>query len=296
MRAWLLFLILISFARSSAFGYTPQATDSKVVYSGLNVTQTANVYPVKRCTIGTQLLGCGITNELTLATSPWLDIQYNMYNANLRYQLSERENLSRALQLSYFKTYDTHRKLPDGASPNDASYDPYFCYYLSSEGCFTGYDMDAAWLYFAQSEKISPQFTFHWNVQAAYYWNDRKPFSLRRPQIGTSPWQFNLMTAYEFHMTGPWFLQTELGILGVTRKYPPFHTSATVSYRARNIAIQVGFSATGALQAWLNRDREDYHSAALSTNEGLKREFTEDELKKDFSIHPELFLQYFFDL
>lgn len=288
-----LFLAFSSFASA----YVSPTPDSKVVYSGHNVTQTAWVYPKGRCTFGTQLAGCGLTEKLTLATSPWLSYSYNMINANVRYQLSARDTLAKAVQLGYFRTYKTGRKLPAEADPNSPIYDSYYCYYAWNKSCFTGYEMDAAWLYFAQSERVSSTYNLHWNVSVAYYWNDKKPFSLRRPQKGDSPWQVNLMTLHEFHMSGPWYLQGELGILGVQRKYPPFHSGASLSYRTKRWLAQFGFSATGSLDSWLARNRRDYHSEALEYPNGLDEfEYSDYAMRTDFSIHPELLIQYFFDL
>jgi hypothetical protein len=288
--------LLIVFA-AGAHAEAPPVADSKVIYSGHNVTQTANVYPTRRCTIGTQLLGCGVNDSLTLATSPWLAIQYNMYNLDLRYQIDSHDEKSRAVQISYFKTYDTKQRLSPEAYPSSPSYDPYYCTFSSTEGCFTGYMMEALWVYWIQSQKISEEYTFHWNIDAAYYWDDRKPFSLRRPQAHKTPWQINLMTLHEFHMTGGFYLQAEIGVLGALEKFPPFHSGASISYRGKNLAAQFGFSATGSLNAWASTDRTDYHARALENSvNGIHQEYSDYELRQDFSIHPELFVQYFFDI
>lgn len=288
--------LLIAIISPSVHAFTSADPESKVVYAGQNVTQTAFVYPKSRCTFGTQLAGCGLTDQLTLVTSPWLLVQYNMANANLRYQLSSDSILSRAVQIGYFDTYANGKSLPSETNPSDPNYDPDYCRWLTTDECYIGYEMQAAWIYFAQSEKISTAYNFHWNLSAAYYWNDKKPFSLRRPQNGDSRLQLNLMTLHEFHMTGPWYLQAELGLLGFTRKYPPFHSGAALSYRAKRFLGQFGFSATGAMDAWFARDRRDFHAEALYYPEGLHRRYSDAELRADFSIHPEIVLQYFFDL
>jgi hypothetical protein len=250
--------------------------EARFVTLGHNVTQTANGLPPGRCTVGTTILACGAGSDLTFGTSPWLWGSYNMYNIYTRWQIGNTESHKTAFQAAYFKTYETGKD--------------------TTRADFTGYQMESAWVYWIQSHPITKDYTFHWNIQGAYYWNDRKPFSIRRPQVERNPWQFNLMTLHEVRLVGNFVMQGELGILGVTERWPALHSGVTFGYQGHSWAFQFGASGTGPLSGWFGTSRHDYHADAVHrSSEGFDRKFTDDELSQDFSIHPEIFIQYVFD-
>jgi hypothetical protein len=255
--------------------YSSGDSDSRYITLGHNVTQTANSLPAGRCTFGTTIAACGLGTDLTVGTSPWLWGGYNMYNLYTRWQFSHPANVEKAVQAAYFKTYSIGDRI--GPSSPD------------------GYDMESLWLYYIQSHKVSKEYTFHWNLQGAYYWNDRKPFSIRRPQVNKNPFQFNAMTLHEVHLIGNFVMQGEIGILGVTESWPALHSGVTFGYHGHSWAFQFGASATGPIGAWFDTTRYDNHALALKTPQGSHQDFTDEQMSRDFSIHPEIALQWVVD-
>jgi hypothetical protein len=156
--------------------------------------------------------------------------------------------------------------------------------------------MESAWTYYMFSRKVTPSYSQHFNFQVAYYWNDKKPFSLRRPQVRKTPYQVNLTSLHESHLVGPYHIQIETGLLGLDGTHPALHAGMAGSYRGKNWAFQIGATATGALMGWLDyTDRYDVHSQAVfRSRAGFDRNFSDDELARDFSVHPEMFVQYSF--
>jgi hypothetical protein len=311
LRVFLLATLLLlaarsSFAQSTAPAVAPADSDlaraaelmvqpeAKYVDLGDNVTQTAYVLEKARCTFGSWAAGCGVTDKLMLITSPWLLTQYNMWNFWARLQVEKHESHESAVQLAYFKTYDTGRNYPVESNPGS----PMAGYYCSNTlSCFNGYEMEAAWLYWLSSERITRDYVFHWNFQVAYYWDDTKPFSLRRPQAWKTPWQVNLMSLHEVHMLGPYYLRGEVGFLGIDGKFPALHSGVALQYRKNSWSCQLGATASGYLNAWFTTGRFDYQAQALSNSrDGLHQNFSDGQLIDDFSIHPEIFLQYTFDI
>ena len=271
------------------------AERSKSVSFGHNVAQTSNVFPAGDCTAGTFLIACGITDKLTMGMSPWLYASYNSDNIMLRYQFYKKQRETSAFQFAYVKTFTPSKKMPSQTDSSSADYDPDYC--TTSRKCFIGYEMDTLWSYFIHSIRYTKGYTLHLNAQIAYYWNDKKPFSIRRPQAVRTEWQSNVSILNEVQLVKNFYLNGEFGVLGLSEKYPALHSGVTIEYRGMNWAIRLGGSGTGNLAGWWGVDRFDYHSYALyASSEGLERKFSDAELQKDFSVHPEIYVQYSFSL
>ncbi len=268
---------------------------SKSVSFGHNVAQTSNVFPAGDCTIGTYLFACGITDKLTMGMSPWLYVSYNADNVMLRYQIYNKPKETQTVQLAYIKTYKPFKKMPSQTDSSSPSYDPDYC--VASRKCFIGYEMDTLWSYFIHTVRYTKSYNLHLNAQLAYYWNDTKPFSIRRPQAVRTEWQSNISVLNEVQLYKSFYLNGEFGILGISEKYPALHSGVTIDYRGINWSVRLGGSGTGNLAGWWGVDRFDYHSYALyASEEGLDRKFADSELQKDFSVHPEIYVQYSFSL
>lgn len=79
---------------------------------GHNLTPTTAVLNDGDIMVGTYAAGYGITDNLTVATSLWLDVSYSMPNLGLKYSLpSGSDSTSFVVEGLYFKTYPYGEKL-----------------------------------------------------------------------------------------------------------------------------------------------------------------------------------------
>jgi hypothetical protein len=186
-----IFFLVIS---SRAYGEQPYALPF-----GHDTSSTSYTLHSKECTIGLQTLACGISNYFSLGTSPWLFTDYNMLNMLGRLRLRTSDKSQDSIQIGYFKTFPTVNHPVQG-----------------------DYQMDLTWLYFIRTVFLTPDANIHLNAQAMYFRDDTRPFSLRRPWIDRKPMQLNATALTELHVLGGWYLNAELGILGLIQSNPEY--------------------------------------------------------------------------
>ncbi len=177
---------------------------------GHNVSATSYTLHSGNCTIGLQTLACGVSDQFSLGLSPWLAHDYNMFSLLARWRFFSDEENQKTIQIGYFKTYEVR------------------------DESRMGYQMDLLWLYYIESFFLTPEATLHLNAQAMYYRDDTRPFSLRRPWVDRKPLQVNLTALNEVHISGGWYLNGELGILGVSQSNPQYLFAVTFEYRLKS--------------------------------------------------------------
>jgi hypothetical protein len=256
----------------TSFPVAAETRESQVVPFGHNLSSTSYLLKDGHCTLGLQVGGCGIGDEFTVGTSPWLFRDYNMLNLFLRFRVGKASLAQQdALQISYFKTY---------REPNAPYYE---------------YDMEAAWLAYVRTFFLTESYTAHFNLQGMYYWNDKRPFSMRRPWMEKSLLQINLSVLNELHLIYGWFVNAEFGIIGVVQREPHFHLGMTIEYRFTRWLLHVGFSQTGTTHSYGSPlTRHDYQQTLNSTSNGFHQDYDPSQVVYDYSIHPEFALQYYF--
>ena len=248
---------------------SPNPSNAEVVSFGHNLTATTHVLEKYQASVGGQVLAFGATEDLSIGTSTWLLLDYEMYNAYARYRITKTEDYSQSIQFGYFQT--------DPASLR--------------------YNMKAAWLNWMHGWHSASGYNFFLNFQVHYYIDEVKPFSMRRPRVWRDPTELVLSTLHEVPLANGFYLMGELGILGLARKHPILHTGSSLQWRSESWLVQMGYSMTAAFYALATpSQRRDLHQTlGLSNgeNHGLGESFS-NTIKRDFSIHPELVLQYFF--
>lgn len=242
---------------------------------GHNVSATSYVLGQWSCTIGAQVAGCGLTDRWTLATVPWLYVNYNMISIVNRYRLVNLpEGGNWTIQAAYFKTFPQARS------------DKYITY---------PYEMEAYWLQFIRMVPMARHFRMYYNIATNYYANDKRPFSLRRPIEGRSPFQINLTVLNEVALINRWYLMGELGGLDVFQRWPHVHAGVSFGRSGYTYEWHLGFSLTSTPLSLFNpRSRRDYQQELRDTANGFERHLDRDKTKRDYAIHPEFALQYFF--
>jgi hypothetical protein len=250
-----------------------------------NVSATTNMMDRHECTVGIQILGCGVTEKWSLGTSPWLYINYNMANVLSRFTLKEYENKDRwSLQVSYFKTYKKHTTVGTNADGSQYTYN-------------TGpFQMEALWLMWLRSFHLSPHYTVHMNFHDNYYWDDTYPFSIRRPIPGRSHFQFNLTSLHEIDLVNGWFVLGEIGFLDFTQPVLYIHSGSSIGYSGKSWSFHIGFTVDGSINSLFfgGDDRRDYQQHLRSDPLGYGRGISYTQATWDYAMHPEFELQYFF--
>jgi len=262
MLSWLL---LISIG-ASAFAEQPY-----VMPFGHDTSSTSYTLHDHECTVGIQTLACGLSDEFSLGVSPWLMADYNMVATLARWRFETSPTEQKALQFGYFKTFEAHR------------------------GSSLGYQMELAWFYYIQSYFLTPNAILHWNAQAMYFRDDKRPFSLRRPWVDRRPLQVNATALAELHVYQGWYLNAESGVLGLLQTDPQILIAVTLEYRLSNWLFHGGLSQLGTLAAYrAPLLRSDAQQDLRWQPDGFDSPMDPSLAKYDYSIHPEFAIQYYF--
>lgn len=237
---------------------------------GHNLTATSDVLDGKTCSLGLQVLACRVGARTALGLSPWMLTNYRMYAVALRHVFSEDGEGNRwGGQVSYYQTW-TKR------GPNDINY-----------------EMTALWLQGIRTYQVRDDYRLHLNVDVNYYFDDTMPFSLRRPSLTRSPWQFNVTSLHQVALTKGWFILGELGLLDVFRK--PLHTHSGVSIGWENswLSWHLGYSVSASLEAFFNPTyRIDYQQVLLAyPGATFHDQLDPGSTYNDYGLHPEFALQ-----
>jgi hypothetical protein len=188
----------------------------KAIPFGHNVTPTSYTLSKGTSTAGIYAIGYGFTDSLTVATSPWIEYNYNMHNLHLRYggQVASEQRLT--LGLSYFKSYEAR----------DA------------------YEQESTTAQLIHSVDVSPVYTLHTALSYMYYFNDQRPYSLRMASFNSDPFELIFSTLHEARLSEHLGLCGEIGMLGLNYFYPYVHYGASFSYIQKNWFVQIGVSHT----------------------------------------------------
>lgn len=246
--------------------------------NGHNLTATSDLLKPGSCAVGIDIAACGVNKKFTLGTSTWLLKDYNMLSVAGRFFLDQDSKHNRwGLQLNYFKTFN---------NPN----------VVNGEYKRLGnYQMESFWLMLVRTLNIAKHFRMHLNFHVNYYWDQKYPFSLRRPSMNKTPWQLNATMLNEIDLIDGWFVFFEMGLLDFTRNPLHVHGGSSIGKVWDNFSFHIGASLTTAVEA-LDKPtvRNDYQQRLRGTREGYNGDLDSDLVKYDYSIHPEFSLQYVF--
>jgi hypothetical protein len=243
---------------------------------GHNVSSTSYLMDKWQCTAGIQVAGCGLTKNWTVGTVPWLYFNYNMYSVVNRVRLKTYDSGGTwTAQLSYFKTFPQARN------------SKYLTY---------PYEMEAYWLQWIRSIPMAKHYRIYANIHTNYYANDKRPFSVRRPIPNRNAGQINLTTLHEVALYKRWFMLAEIGLLEILQPAPPYaHLGFSVGRSGITYEWHLGFTMTSTPIGLFNpRSRRDYQQELRDTERGFNQYLDREKTKRDYAIHPEFSLQYFF--
>lgn len=266
------------------FAFSLSAQQERPLYAnyffmkGQNLSMTSDVLRQGSCAIGIDILACGATRRLTLATSGWLYKDYNMYSLVGRYLLDQDTKRNRwAIQVNYFKTFNNPK-------------------ISGSEFSHVGnYQMESIWLILVRTLTFARHYRMHINLHANYYKDEKVPFSLRRPYMNKTPYQFNLTTLHEIDLVDGWFVLFEMGLLDFARDPLHIHGGSSIGKVWRKFSFHIGASLTSSINA-LDKpaDRIDYQQRLRRTPDGYNQQLDSTSVRNDYAIHPEFSMQYIF--
>lgn len=232
---------------------------------GHNLSPTTYTLRKGELSVGTYAAIYGVSDNLTLGASPWMYFDYNMYTAVMRYGKQVNEKSRIGGQLIYFKT--------DRES-----------FHISN-----GYQMEAYSGNLTYSKFLNSRFTLHFNLNHMYFRDETLPFSLRREPFNDEPYQTTITMLSEIKATEDWGFLVESGILGLNYKYPQLIFGISSHLKFDNYLIQFGFNMTSTPEALFRGPRYD-----ANNENGGRLSKNELEGQNDFSVHPEIQLQYTF--
>ncbi len=243
---------------------------------GHNLSATGYLLGKYQCTLGIQVAGCGLTEKWTLATVPWLYFNYNTWSVVNRVRLKTYEGGgSWSAQFGYFKTFPQARN------------NKYITY---------PYQMEAYWLQIIRAIPMSRHYRLYLNVHTNYYADDKRPFSMRRPVPDRNSGQVGITSLHEIALYKRWFVMGELGFLEILQKSPPYaHAGFSFGRSGYTYEWHIGYTLTSTPLGLFNpRSRRDYQQELRDTKDGFNQNLDREKTKRDYAIHPEFALQYFF--
>ena len=273
----LIFICSLGFAQEEAPKPRP-ITANTTFMKGHNLSMTSDVLKHGQCVIGLDILACGLSPRFTLATSGWLYKDYNMYSLVGRYLLDQDKKRNRwGLQVNYFKTFNNPK-----VSGNEFSH-------------VGNYQMESWWLILVRTMNFARHYRMHINFHANYYKDEKVPFSLRRPYLKQTPYQFNLSALNEIDLVDGWFVLFEIGFLDFARAPLHLHGGSSFGKVWRNFTFHIGASLTSSIYAMDKPvDRTDYQQRLRRTVDGYDQSLDSDSVRNDYAVHPEFSVQYLF--
>lgn len=249
---------------------------------GHNLSHT-DYFPKKSCSVGVQVIACGRENW-AIGTSPFLISIYNMNNLYFIRRLGREINGNKkTLQVAFFDTFSEEDRIST-VNPNAR---------LNSS-----YQQTSAMAYYIYSQNIRDNYRLHWNTTVSYFFDDKYPFSLRRPTIRRRKYQLNFTTLHEVKMTEYMGIQGEVGLIHLEDLYPRLHTGASLFFKSQRWLFQIGFTLTSTMDGLfvnaMEPNRFDYQQELRIDSRGYEGPFDKNKIKEDFSMHPEIAIQYHF--
>ena len=304
------FLIMV--IAGSAYGAELTLEGSFLI--GHNVTPTTETPRQGVGTVGNYALGWGLTDNLFLATSPWIWVSYNTANLHLKWAKNVSQKSRFGVFASYFESYNSEPFLtavngsnwndgpggngpggggppgggPGGGGGGGGSARTY--------AALSRYQWQSASVHFLYSYAFNPDDKIYFNLHYGYFWNDEFPYSIRmdpgtdtiREQIDLTALTSVRMGDSDFH----WLF--EFGGLGLNYWQPYMQLGSSIAYKSASWLVQLGasytiqFSEINKKASWTpGRYDSRLH---YSNTEG--RYYYYRYLQT--ALHPEVQLQYFF--
>lgn len=239
---------------------TPRSVFTKSnFFVGHSLTQTSYTLPKGKWMVGTFALGYGISNNITLGTSPWLLIFYNMPNLLLRTKKEISSSSAVGLHVGYMKTAE----------------------YLRNE-----YSMELLYGNLIYSFVVNKRLRTHFQANLMNFMAEERPFSIRvgQPTLETQISLSNVSEIVLYKKKNHEFgMGLEAGYLGVNESRPYLHGGLSIYRKTKDLFLQIGLS----LSASNNVGLSDFSYVG-------RRNLPPGGDFREILTHPEVQVQYYF--
>lgn len=274
------------------------APKSSSYFIGHNLTPSTDEIRAGSVTVGNYALGYAVTDNLLLATSPWIWTTYNTQNLHLKYTQVLSPKSDAGFMLSYFNSYDSGNLMDTNSSNNLTPFAP------APGGLPTGGQLNAGtnryqWtsysahaLYGYRYDNSNVQYV---NLKYSNFVNDEMPYSLRMdPGDDSIRNQIDASTLLKIPTDDNVSFGLEAGILGLNYINPYTHLGASIRIHESSWMLQLGasytvmakeFGTSKALEIgrWDNR---------VHYSEVAQQYYSERYLQ--VAVHPEVQFQIYF--
>lgn len=226
--------------------------------------------------LGTMYAGYGVTDQWTIATSPFVLFDFSMANLQTRYARNIDKKRRFGVDLAYYKSLNNEKS-------------EYYDYCVSSpdplEECiknieraigYRKFRMEAWSIKTTYSKLINAFYRFNTTFSYFYYLDDTRPFSFRMDPANNDKYALSLTTLHELKVSQNGYINLEAGFWGLNYQHPYYHAGITYNYQMSRWTLSAGFSST------------------------FNFDFPKEKIRKfvyydsRYSVHPELQIQTFF--
>jgi hypothetical protein len=224
-------------------------------FIGNNLSPGTETPPKSTWTVGSYIIGYAPTDTCLIGTNAWMAWDYNSYSAIARCKLTEE---TRWFDESSFQ----------------------LAYIQSDKSLGDAYRQTVGIVWWTMKHKFNDLYSLYTTLNFMHFWDETVPFSLRRDPGNDQPYQFSLTTLQRVSWTETAGFAFEFGILGLNYEKPLVHNGYSVYKMTESFLFQAGLSISAAPNNF-NRlySRPDARGRAKDY---------------DYSVHPEIQLQYFF--
>lgn len=279
--------VVASFAKSAQ--QNPGA-----IFIGHNLTASTETPKKSLWTVGNYAVGYAITDELMIATSPWILTSYNSYNYHIKWTKPVSSSERVGVFLSYFESMGNQPLVStqQGATQvldNGVTFrQDYF-----KLNRYQWKSISTNFLYGIEQSDNESVFI---NFKYSYYMNDEYPYSLRMdPGDEKRRGQIDISSLFKWADPQDNFSWAfELGALGVNYVSPFLHTGVSAMFYDENWSMQIGASFTAMFNELLSA--RAYQVGRLDD----RAHYSSDENRYYSSryyqsaVHPEIQIQYSF--
>lgn len=209
--------LLLYFLLSRSAAFAAAVPEQPVMLAGHNLFSTTYLLSKNQLSVGNYILGTGLSSWATLAMSPWLLINYNLVNADLKIGG------------------------PIGSDQNRVSFE--ILGFKSFPGYWFGFGgQESIMLRGNASHRFNSIYCLHLGANYQYFWKDEWPFSLRPYPWNSDRYTLSAGGLHEISLGSSYTLFLETGVLGINHELPYLHAGISINRQFRWGYVQIGFS------------------------------------------------------
>jgi hypothetical protein len=224
-------------------------------FIGHNLAPSTDLPTKRTWTVGSYLIAYAATDSCLIGTNAWMAWNYNSYSAIARCRIF-------------------------GETPWFSDSSLQLAYIQSDKSLGDDYRQTLGIVWWTIKNTFNDTYTLYTTLNFMHFWDETIPFSLRRDPGNDQPFQFTLSTLHRIKWNEQIGFALEFGVLGLNYRTPLVHNGYSIYKMGEHSLLQAGLSVSGIPN---NASRLYSHHEPQSIGSGY-----------DYTIHPEVQLQYFF--